>query len=81
MRRRALEWVDAEGLVRDDDWRAGVTTALPVPSKTPPGRVDTGITGILDACLREEAIDEAAMLAALKEPLQCTRFESRPPPP
>ena len=48
---------------RDDDWRAGVSTALPVPSKTPPSRVDTGITGILDACLREEAIDEAATLA------------------
>ena len=63
VRRRVLEWADAEGLARDDDWRAGVSTALPVPSKTPSGRVDTGIIGILDACLREEAIDEAAMLA------------------
>ena len=63
VRRRVLEWADAEGLVRDDDWRAGVSTALPVPSKIPSGRVDTGINGILDACLREEAIDEAATLA------------------
>ena len=63
VRRRVLEWADAEGLVRDDDWRAGVSTALPAPSKTPPRLVDTGITGILDACLREEAIDEAATLA------------------
>ena len=63
VRRRVLEWADAEGLVRDDDWRAGVSTALPAPSKAPPRMVDTGITGILDACLREEAIDEAATLA------------------
>ena len=63
VRRRVLEWADAEGLVRDDDWRAGVSTALPVPSKIPSGRVDTGINGILDTCLREEAIDEAATLA------------------
>ena len=26
VRRRALEWADAEGLVRDDAWRAGVSS-------------------------------------------------------
>ncbi|MBM14080.1 MAG: 7,8-didemethyl-8-hydroxy-5-deazariboflavin synthase [Halieaceae bacterium] len=63
VRRYVLQWADAEGFVRGDDWRAGVSTRPPAQLKKPLGRVDTGIAGILDACLRDQAIDETATLA------------------
>ena len=55
VRRRVLEWADAEGLVRDDDWRAGVSTALPAPSKAHRGWSIQALPGYsMPACAKRQ---------------------------
>ena len=63
VRSRALEWADAEGLVRDDAWRAGVSEQPPRPTALAAPRMDPAVTEALDACLRGETIDAGGMLS------------------
>ena len=63
VRRRALDWADAEGLVRDDAWRAGVSERPPQPTALATQRMDHAVTEALDACLRGESVDTDGMLA------------------
>jgi FO synthase len=63
VRRHALEWADAEGLVRDDSWRAGVSEQPPQPTTLANRRIDAAVTEALDACLRGEEVDADGMLS------------------
>ena len=63
VRRRALEWSDAEGLVRDDSWRAGVSDQPPQLTELATKRMDPAVTEALDACLRGQAIDTDGVLS------------------
>ena len=63
VRRRALEWADAEGLVRDDAWQAGVSEQPPRRTALAAQRMDPAVTEALDACLRGETIDADGMLS------------------
>ena len=63
VRRHALEWADAEGLVRDDSWRAGVSEQPPQPTTLANRRFDAAVTEALDACLRGEEVDADGMLS------------------
>ena len=64
VRRQALELADAEGFVRDDAWRAGVSELPPARNATlGSGRGDVAVRESLDACLREEPLEDSAMLA------------------
>jgi FO synthase len=63
VRRHALEWADAEGLVRDDSWRAGVSEQPPQPTALANRRIDASVTEALDACLRGEEVDADGMLS------------------
>ena len=64
VRRQALELADAEGFVRDDAWRAGVSEVPPKRNAIlGSGRIDVAVRESLDACLRDEALEDDAMLA------------------
>ena len=64
VRRQALELADAEGFVRDDAWRAGVSEVPPKRNALlGSGRIDLAVRESLDACLREEPLEDGAMLA------------------
>jgi FO synthase len=64
VRRQALELADAEGFVRGDAWRAGVSEAPPKRNEILGlGRIDVAVRESLDACLRDEALEDDAMLA------------------
>lgn len=64
VRRQALELADAEGFVRDDAWRAGLSELPPARNATlGSGRGGVAIRESLDACLREEPLEDSAMLA------------------
>ena len=66
VRRQALELADAEGFVRDDAWRAGLSELPPVRNATLGSeRGDVAVRESLDACLREEPLEDSAMLALL----------------
>ena len=57
VRSRVLERADAVGLVRDDDWRAGISQEPPVIASLPIRVADQSILPILDACFREEGLE------------------------
>ncbi len=61
VRRRVLEQADATGLVRGDDWRAGISGAPPVITHVASSVADRALVPILDACLRQESVDDESM--------------------
>jgi len=64
IRPAALELADADGLAREDDWRAGASAMPPVPYlRSNEGRVSAPVAEAITACLRGEAVDDNAMLA------------------
>ena len=64
VRRQALELADAEGFVRDDAWRAGVSEVPPKRNAIlSSGRIAVAVRESLDACLRDDALEDDAMLA------------------
>ena len=64
IRPAALELADADGLARDDDWRAGASAMPPVPYlRSNEGRVSAPVAEAITACLRGEVVDDNAMLA------------------
>ena len=63
VRRKALEWADADGFVRDDDWRAGLSERPPKQTVLHATRIDPEVTTAIDACMRGEDIDSDGMLS------------------
>jgi len=64
IRPAALELADADGLAREDDWRAGASAMPPVPYlRSNEGGVSAPVAEAITACLRGEGVDDNAMLA------------------
>ena len=64
IRPAVLELADADGLAREDDWRAGASSAPPVPYlRSNEGDVSVPVAEAITACLQGEAVDDHAMLA------------------
>ena len=63
VRRAALELADSDGLARDDHWRAGRSSALPVAGSDSRPMASIRIRDLVDACLRGEDVGVAGMTA------------------
>jgi FO synthase len=64
IRPAVLELADADGLAREDDWRAGASSAPPIPYlRSNEGDVSVPVAEAITACLQGEAVDDHTMLA------------------